>query len=867
MGANISSATGDAIGKAVVEILADDKAYQKGLKKARTDLSSFDKETSAMAKDAAKGFAVAGLAIAGIGIAATRSFLTAAIANEQMMMGLTSVAGSAQAAEAQLAELEETAKLPGLGLPEVVKASINLQAVQIESQKANGYIMEMGNALAIVGRGRGELEGVIRGMQQMTSRGKVLAEEINQISERVPQFRTAMIDAFGTAVSEEIQKLGITVEEFLDKTVAQLAKLPRVAGGAANAIENVADAWLKFRVETGKALLPTLTKVLNKLSDTVDVMNNLSESQKSLVAWGGVGAAAGGTFIAGLAAIGLAAPGISRVVKGIVALGKALPVIVGVPLGVWLAGIGAGFAQFFAGLKLGADQIEKTKDELIGWESVTKAQRSNMAKISEGIEFWEKQLKALNKAQENGVGWMQRLNKRTKEWEDIPIATGIKTVEKNLTSLNSALQIAGGNIFGVKKALDEVSESTDEAAESWDEYLERVNQGKDAYKSYYEAMIGNFNEWTDITGKGFKASSLEQAGWLDDVLKTVDKDSEAWTGLTNKRSELMTDWFGQASFLEAKQTETTTKEAQKRLGADRAFMSKRLGWRAQFFSDAAKLRVEDQGLIKEGFDWEVIQGGLRSIKLTKIRGNQYNEEAKLFDNYLRSISEGELRFRKVQDRLDIEAFESSSRSFQQKIKLEEEQLKEREKLAATFLRNATAQAKEEFDIRRDFQTKEGEDRIKFYEEGLESIEEVFNKFKPFYEKYSLDLVELDEWRADQMLAIEKKLATAKKKEIKDVTKTYEEHVIEAREFWGVGQGFAIPLSGGISPGASADYRERLYGPSPGLAGPAVAPAPASAAGGVTVNITVENLNGGDEGAMNDLAEDIARRIQGLNIQL
>jgi hypothetical protein len=78
-------------------------------------------------------------------------------------------------------------------------------------------------------------------LQQIASKGKISAEEINQLRERTPQVGEAMKRAFGTADTEAIGKSGIGAVQFVSKLVTELEKLPKVSGGIQNSIENLQD--------------------------------------------------------------------------------------------------------------------------------------------------------------------------------------------------------------------------------------------------------------------------------------------------------------------------------------------------------------------------------------------------------------------------------------------------------------------------------------------------------------------------------------------------------------------------------------------------------------------------------------------------
>ena len=79
---------------------------------------------------------------------------------------------------------------------------------------------------------------MVLALSQIQSKGYVSAEEINQIAERLPQIRTLMLAAFGTASSEAIKDLGLSSEQFIEGITTQLEKLPRASGGIKNSLEN-----------------------------------------------------------------------------------------------------------------------------------------------------------------------------------------------------------------------------------------------------------------------------------------------------------------------------------------------------------------------------------------------------------------------------------------------------------------------------------------------------------------------------------------------------------------------------------------------------------------------------------------------------
>lgn len=204
--------------------------------------------------------------IAALGVA---SFKTAATM-DGLKRGLVAVAGSSQEAEKQLTRLKRVAELPGLGMEEAIRGSIRLQAAGLSAKLAEKSLQSFGNALATVGGGKAELDGVTLALSQISAKGKVFAEEINQINERVPQIRKIMELAFGTSDTERIQKMGLTSTQFIEKVTDQLAKLPQVTGGVQNALENFGDSAKRALTAVGDSILPIATNLLNKVTPAID---------------------------------------------------------------------------------------------------------------------------------------------------------------------------------------------------------------------------------------------------------------------------------------------------------------------------------------------------------------------------------------------------------------------------------------------------------------------------------------------------------------------------------------------------------------------------------------------------------------------
>lgn len=266
----------------------------------------------------------ASFALLGTGLLATGSaiglFGASAIKSagelEALKKGLTAVSGSSQETEKQLERLKVVAKLPGLGFKEAISGSINLQAAGFSAEIAERALKSFGNALATVGKGKADLDGVILALSQIAAKGKVSAQEINQLGERLPQIRSAMKEAFGTASGEELQKMGIQVNEFVEGVIAEFEKLPEVTDGYNNSLENLGDSVFNLKVQLGEEFLPVASEVIKQVAGIIEKTTEWTKTHPELTK--------------GIAVLGASITGITIAVGGLLIALTGLTVVAGV---------------------------------------------------------------------------------------------------------------------------------------------------------------------------------------------------------------------------------------------------------------------------------------------------------------------------------------------------------------------------------------------------------------------------------------------------------------------------------------------------------------------------------------------------------
>jgi tape measure domain-containing protein len=259
-----------------------------GLKLAISELDSATpiiQEVVAIIKSLAIAAGAAGVALFGLGLFAMHS----AADMEALRLGLKAYAETQAEFEKNLRRLKEVARLPGLGFEEAIQGSTRLQAAGFNARLAERAMLGFGNALAAVGGGKEELDGVILALTQIATKSTVSAEEINQIAERVPQIRRLMLEAFGTANTESLAKMGIGSQEFILKIIDALENLTKTTGGAKTTFENFGDTFKRIVAQVGdvlnKVFLPPLERIVSFFDylEEIQVFKGITEGMTSFL--------------------------------------------------------------------------------------------------------------------------------------------------------------------------------------------------------------------------------------------------------------------------------------------------------------------------------------------------------------------------------------------------------------------------------------------------------------------------------------------------------------------------------------------------------------------------------------------------------
>ena len=440
---------------------------------------------------------------------------------QALQKGLEAVAGSTSLASKQFNELKEVAKLPGLGLQEAVKGSINLQAIGLTADKSKEILLQFGNAVATVGKGRVEFDRAIYGITQLANTEFPLGEDLNIVADALPQVRTLLKDTFGKTRSDDLAKMGVTSKMVLDTILKGLTDLPRVNGGIKNAFENLGDSVQQNLARIGERIDKTfdISGIIDKLTNALDIaityFEDLSPSvQKVILVVAGLTAVAGPLILAvgGFMAL------LPTIISGVTALGAAFTFLTG-PIGlaiVAITAIAGSLAYYYATSETATDRQERLNDSLEKATISARKENEELKKLYETSQDQTKSLKERNKA-------VDQLQKQ------YPAYFGNLTNEAILAGkAGESYRGLTGDIIKASRARAATAELDKRSAGRLEKELELTKKLKDALRVFYsdnpEDVI-KFNQENPFDGidgrQGVKAGAKK---YIKTVLSEISNE-------------------------------------------------------------------------------------------------------------------------------------------------------------------------------------------------------------------------------------------------------------------------------------------------------------------------------------------------------
>lgn len=237
-------------------------------------------------------------AVGGAVLSVGAAMLTAGInynaMQQQTRAALSTVLGSAQAANAQMDKLDEFAKTSPFAKTTFIKAQQQMLAFGIETQKVIPYLSAIGDATAAAGGSNQQIEEIAAIMSKISSSSKITAEDLNQFGERginAAELIGLSMGKTAKQIREEITAGTLDADAALDALVQGMNS--KFEGASANvkttfsgALDRVSAAWRDLSSELAEPLVGAngggmLVDALNFAADLLRGFQALPEPVKA----------------------------------------------------------------------------------------------------------------------------------------------------------------------------------------------------------------------------------------------------------------------------------------------------------------------------------------------------------------------------------------------------------------------------------------------------------------------------------------------------------------------------------------------------------------------------------------------------------
>ncbi|WP_171467687.1 tape measure protein [Cellulosimicrobium sp. 72-3] len=255
----------------------------------------------------------AGGAVTAFGVAALKTGIEYNTLQQTSRAALTSLLGSARAANEQMDKLDAFAKTSPFSKATFIQAQQQMLAFGIETQKVIPYLDAVQNAVAAAGGSNQDIAEIVATMSKIQSSAKITAEDLNEFGGRGVDAATLIGEQMGytgAQIRESITNGSLGAEEALDALAAGMSQ--KFAGAADNvkntfagATDRVKAAWRDFAAELATPLVDpqgggALVDFLNGVADAMRNFSKLPEPVK-----GAITAMSGIAGVSALAAGGL----------------------------------------------------------------------------------------------------------------------------------------------------------------------------------------------------------------------------------------------------------------------------------------------------------------------------------------------------------------------------------------------------------------------------------------------------------------------------------------------------------------------------------------------------------------------------------
>lgn len=511
----------------------------------------------------------AGGAVTALGASMLKTGISYNTLQQQSRAALTTLLGSAEAANAQMDKLDQFARNSPFAKQTFITAQQQMLAFGIETQKVIPYLDAVQNAVAAAGGSNQELADITRIMSQIHASSKITAMDLREFGNRGLDAATIIGESMGKTgaqIRSEITAGTLGADVALDALAQGMeAKFGGAADGVKNtflgAMDRVSAAWRDLSASLAEPLVGKEggglgVFALNELADAIRAVEGLPGPVK--VAGGAVAGLAGATMLASGAFLTFA-PRIVATREAVSKLSPGMQAAYGHTTRL-AAGIGKATAAaiaFYAVLEAREATLGRMDNSAPGVEATTAA----LFKLADGSDAALNSIGSLNTNWGKvGFGGLFGL---LDSWGTTDIAgtfdkadSAIGNFFGKIPGYVSSSERAGEVVANIDAALAAAVQqgNPEKAAEMFSALAEATNRTelelKQSLPAYQEALIALGNEANYAAeGVGTLAGALKLTEpEFEELIKSAEAQARAFIGLGDSVTDTkvsMGDWIKQ----------------------------------------------------------------------------------------------------------------------------------------------------------------------------------------------------------------------------------------------------------------------------------------------------------------------------------
>ncbi|MEW6183040.1 MAG: tape measure protein [Bacillota bacterium] len=210
---------------------------------------------------------------------------------EQSKTAFTTLLGSGKEAEKFLKDLSDFASKTPFELPGLEDSSRRLLAFGFSAEKIIPMMTNIGNAVSALGGGKAEIDRVTLALGQMAAKGKISAEEMNQLNELGVKSWDMVAKAIGVSVPEAMKMAEqgmITGQQGIDAVLKGMAE--RFGGAMDKQSKTLIGRWSNLKDNISQMMRPLGEEIIKafNLGPALDNINKWLGEIKTALEKGGL---------------------------------------------------------------------------------------------------------------------------------------------------------------------------------------------------------------------------------------------------------------------------------------------------------------------------------------------------------------------------------------------------------------------------------------------------------------------------------------------------------------------------------------------------------------------------------------------------